>query len=160
MPLAIPYPAEDNTYLAEHVLLLRNSLLALTGRDLFGKDCAPAEAAKAIFHAPFALLSHNTAPDPLLTYGNQTVLKLFELTWEELTVMPSRCTAEALAREERARLLARVAEDGFIDDYSGVRISKNGRLFRIKQALVWNLRDEKGVFCGQAAMFANWNVIA
>ncbi|MCI5159242.1 MAG: MEKHLA domain-containing protein [Candidatus Electrothrix sp. AUS1_2] len=159
MTTAFPYPAEENGYLADHVQLLRSSLRALTGRDLPEQDCPPAEAARRIFHAPFALLSHNTAADPVLTYGNCTVLDLFELTWEELTVMPSRYTAEALEREERARLLERVTAHGFIDDYAGVRISKHGRRFRIEQATVWNLTDAQGIFCGQAAMFANWTFL-
>jgi hypothetical protein len=159
MTTAFPYPAEDNAYLAEHVKLLRSCLRTLTGRDLLEQDCPPAEAARRIFHAPFALLSHNAAADPVLTYGNSTVLDLFELTWQELTVMPSRCTAEAIEREERARLLAQVAAAGFIDDYAGVRISKNGRRFRIEQAVIWNLTDAQGSFCGQAAMFANWTFL-
>lgn len=152
----LTYPAEENSYHADHIHLLRSSLQALIGRDLIENDCPPEEAARQIFHAPFALLSHNTAADPVLTYGNRTVLDLFELTWEELVVTPSRYTAEAPNREERARLLARVEANGFIDDYSGIRISKNGRRFRIKQALVWNLIDKEGSFCGQAAMFASW----
>jgi hypothetical protein len=159
MSSAFPCPAEENAYLADHVQLLRSSLRALTGRDLLEKDCPPAEAARQIFHAPFALLSHNAAADPLLTYGNRTVLDLFELTWEELTVMPSRRTAEPLNREERARLLARAAANGFIDDYAGVRISKNGRRFQIENVVIWNLTDVQGAFCGQAAMFAKWTFL-
>ncbi len=138
MTTAFPYPAEENGYLAEHVKLLRSCLRTLTGRDLLEQDCPPAEAARRIFHAPFALLSHNAAADPVLTYGNCTVL---------------------IEREERARLLAQVAAAGFIDDYAGVRISKNGRRFRIEQAVIWNLTDAQGSFCGQAAMFANWTFL-
>ncbi len=159
MTTAFPYPAAANAYLADHVQLLRNSLRTLTGRDLLEQDCPPAEAARQIFHAPFILLSHNAAEEPLLTYGNRTGLALFELTWEELVVMPSRCTAEAVEREERIRLLAQVKANGFIDDYTGVRVSKHGQRFRIEQAVVWNLTDEKGLFCGQGAMFSNWTLL-
>ncbi|MCI5145990.1 MAG: MEKHLA domain-containing protein, partial [Candidatus Electrothrix sp. AR3] len=84
MPLAIPYPDEENSYLAGHIQLLRNNLLALTGDDIVDNSSSSIDTAKQIFHAPFALLSHNTAPDPVLTYGNRTVLELFELNWEEL----------------------------------------------------------------------------
>ncbi len=152
----LPYPTQENSYLTNHIQLLHNSLQALTGKHLIKKDESPTEAARRIFHAPLVLLSHSNAPDPVLTYGNRTVLELFELTWKELIATPSRYTAEAPDREERARLLARVAANGFIDDYSGVRISQKGRRFRIKQALVWNLTDEQGSLCGQAAMFENW----
>ncbi|MCI5147480.1 MAG: MEKHLA domain-containing protein, partial [Candidatus Electrothrix sp. AR3] len=72
---------------------------------------------------------------------------------------PSRYTAEALEREKRAQLLARVAADGFISGYSGVRISKNGQRFQMKQATVWNLTDENGMFFGQAALFFSWKFL-
>ena len=63
------------------------------------------------------------------------------------------------SREERARLLAAVTERGFIDDYSGVRISKTGRRFKISRAMVWNLLTEEGKLCGQAAMFRHWELL-
>ena len=62
-------------------------------------------------------------------------------------------------RDERARLLAAVTANGFIDDYAGIRISKTGRRFRIAQATVWNLLDESGTFSGQAAMFSRWEFL-
>ena len=82
-----------------------------------------------------------------------------DTTWDELTRMPSRLTAEAPNREERARLMERVTRDGFIADYSGVRISKTGRRFRIDQATVWNLLTTSGAPCGQAAMFHQWTFL-
>ncbi len=93
---------------------------------------------------------------PILTYGNRTALDLFELSWAELTRMPSRLTAEAPDRDERARLLARVSANGYIDDYAGVRVSRTGRRFRIEGATVWNLVDSEGRYLGQAAIFASW----
>jgi len=70
--------------------------------------------------------------------------------------MPSRMTAEAPDRDERARLLESVSQHGHIDDYSGVRISRLGRRFRIERATVWNLIDAGGRPAGQAAMFHSW----
>ncbi len=105
------------------------------------------------------LVSHGTEPDPILNYGNRRAQELWELTWEELTRMPSRLTAEAPNREERARLLNQVTRFGFIDNYSGVRISKTGRRFRISQAVVWNLLDEKQMRSGQAAAFHDWQAL-
>ena len=81
------------------------------------------------------------------------------MSWTELTHTPSRLTAEAPNRAERARLLAAVTQRGFIDDYSGVRISKSGRRFRIDRATVWNLLTETGQPCGQAAMFDRWEFL-
>jgi hypothetical protein len=116
--------------------------------------------ARNVFHAPFVLVSHGTETDPVLNYGNQTALSLWEMSWAELTRTPSRLTAEAPNREERARLLAAVTAHGFIDDYSGIRISKTGRRFRIAQATVWNLLDGHNHYAGQAAIFSRWEFLA
>jgi hypothetical protein len=102
------------------------------------------------------VLSHGPQADPILTYANRAGLELFELTWSELVTMPSRLTAEAPERAERARLLARVAAAGYIDAYSGVRISHSGRRFLIRGATVWNLIDGEGRHLGQAATFGDW----
>jgi hypothetical protein len=119
----------------------------------------PLGLAKNVFAAPFVLVSHGTEADPVLNYGNAAALALWEMTWEELTRTPSRLTAEAPNRAERARLLAAVTRAGFIDDYSGIRISKNGRRFRIAQATVWNLLDKQGRHAGQAATFSDWEFL-
>ena len=152
-------PCLANRYHVEHAERLRRSFHALTGRDLIDPTLSPEAAAEALFHAPFVVLSHDTAPDPILTYGNQTALDLFALSWEELTQMPSRLTAEAPDRAERARLLAEVTAHGFIDNYSGVRISRTGQRFLIERATVWNLTDEEGRRCGQAATFREWRPV-
>ncbi len=151
-----PRPDVANDFLADHVLLLRDSLHKLTGRDLVEGRPSALAAARQLFHAPFVLLSHNTDTDPILTYANLACLRLFEMQWEQLVVTPSRYTAEAPVREERERLLASVAAQGFIDNYSGVRVSTSGRRFAINHATVWNLRDAQDRYCGQAASFANW----
>src|SRR5580693_4611957 len=103
-------------------LLIARSLKHWTGRDLLPGDFSPPVFAEKVFHAPFVLVSHGTEADPVLNYGNQAALALWEMSWAELTRTPSRLTAEAPNREERARLLAAVTARGFIDDYSGVRI--------------------------------------
>ena len=158
-----------------HTQTLARSLKYFTGRDLLTavgvqsrdlRDCSGGtlkrelqHAAEQIFHAPFILVSHGTEADPILNYGNAAALALWEMSWAELTSTPSRLTAEAPNREERARLLATVTARGFIDDYSGIRISKSGRRFKISRATVWNLISENGQPCGQAAMFDRWEFL-
>ena len=139
-----------------HTECLARSLRHWTGRDLMPGAADRRELSRHVFEAPFVLVSHGTEADPILNYGNQSALKLWDISWDELTRMPSRLTAEAPNREERARLLERVTRDGFIDDYSGVRIAKSGRRFRISRATVWNLLSPDGKPCGQAAMFSEW----
>jgi hypothetical protein len=153
-------PGPAHRYHVEHAERLRRTFHALTGRDLIDPTLSPDAAADALFHAPFVVLSHDAAPDPLLTYGNRAALDLFALTWEELIQMPSRLTAEVPNRAERARLLAQVAARGFIDDYSRVRIARTGRRFLIQRATVWNLTDDQGRRCGQAATFREWRNLA
>ena len=152
-------PISDLPSNITHTRLLRDNLRQLTGRELCESSLDDEQAAHVIFHAPYALVSHNTSSDPVFNYGNQTALNLFCMTWEEFTALPSRLSAEAPNREERARLLAEVTAKGFIDNYSGIRISKTGQRFRIERALVWNLHDTSGNYHGQAAMFDHWHML-
>ena len=154
-----PYPSEENAFLAQHVQLLVRSFKTLTGNDLVDAGLSPEAAARQLFHAPVAVLSHSAAADPILTYGNLAGLDLFEMSWEELVITPSRYTAEAAERQARTHLLERVAAHGFIDDYTGIRISKHGRRFRIKQAIVWNLIDNDGTRRGQAVRIGTWTCL-
>lgn len=142
-----------------HTGVLARSFRKFTGRDLLPGLFNPLGLSRNLFAAPFVLVSHGTESDPVLNYGNAAALTLWEMTWDELTRTPSRLTAEAPLREERARLLATVTKRGFIDDYSGVRISKSGRRFRISRATVWNLVTERNEPCGQAAMFDRWEFL-
>jgi MEKHLA domain-containing protein len=142
-----------------HTQLLARSFRKWTGRDLLPGLFNLAGLSKNIFHAPFVLVSHGMEADPILNYGNQAALNLWEMPWEELTRTPSRLTAEAPKHEERAKLLETVAARGFIGDYSGARISKTGKRFRISRATVWNLISETGEPRGQAAMFEEWKFL-
>lgn len=153
---AWPRPSPENRYWVEHLKLLRRSLRACTGRDLIEGAVSDTEAARRVFHAPFVLLSHNADADPIFTYGNLQALALFGVSWEQLTTMPSRLTAEWPERQERERLLAEVAAKGVIEDYSGIRKAFDGKRFRIQRATVWNLVDPNGIYRGQAATFQDW----
>jgi hypothetical protein len=155
----IPQSIWNTSQVISHTACLVRSLKHWTGRDLVAPLEDAVEQSRALFEAPFVVVSHGTEEDPVLNYGNQSAMRLWEMSWEELTRTPSRLTAEAPNRDERARLLQAVTQHGFIDDYAGVRISKAGRRFRIAQATVWNLMTEGGVTCGQAAMFDQWEYL-
>jgi hypothetical protein len=149
----------QTNFVIAHTRVLARSFRKWTGRDLLPGLFDSAGLARRVFEAPFVVVSHGTEADPILNYGNAAALALWEMSWEELTRTPSRLTAEAPNREERARLLDAVTRRGFIDDYSGVRISKSGRRFRISRATVWNLLTETNQPCGQAAMFDKWELV-
>lgn len=154
-----PYPSPENDFLIEHVELMLQSYLNLLGMPLLaGVQNGPC-LSEQLFKAPFALVSHNTDEDPIFNYANLTALSLFEFDWEEFTSLPSRLSAESINWQERERLLSEVTEKGFIGHYEGIRISKTGKRFRIKKAVVWNLIDSEGVYRGQAACFGNWEYL-
>ena len=150
-------PSPSNHYLQSHVAALLRSYYDLTGRQLIEQTDELATMAKRVDEAPFFVASHGLETDPVLDYGNRCALELFAMNWEEFTQTPSRLTAEAPNRAERERLLTSVTEKGFTDDYSGVRITADGRRFRIHQATVWNVTDKSGVKIGQAATFSEWD---
>ena len=153
------YPAENNNLLVEHVLDIRNSYRLLILKDLIPDIQADEQFARHLFYAPFALVSHDTASDPVFNYANLKALELFELSWEDFTHLPSRLSAEPVNQAERDRLLAEVSEKGYIDHYEGVRISSTGKRFLIKNAVVWNLMDKNQRYKGQAAWFDQWEFL-
>ena len=133
--------------------LIADSYARLLGQPLVDSQD---DLAEALWQAPRVIVAHGTEADPVFFYGNRLALQTFDMDFASFTRLPSRYSAEPLAREERARLLERVSRDGFIDDYAGVRISASGKRFRIERAVVWNLVDRAGGHHGQAATFSHW----
>lgn len=152
-------PELKSDFMMAHTMCLARSFKKWTGRDLLDGKLSAAELAKKIFNATFAVVSHGMEADPILNYGNRVAMDLWEMTWEEFTRTPSRLTAEAPNREERAKLLEAVTTNGFIENYSGIRISRSRRRFEISHAIVWNLISESGERCGQAATFSEWKFL-
>jgi hypothetical protein len=152
-------PAPDGS-LEKLVRLILDSHRRLVGRTLLAETCADAtELCDALWHAPRAVVAHDVQADPVFCYGNRMALDLFEMDFAVFTTLPSRYSAEPMAREDRAALLERVTRYGYIDDYAGIRISKSGHRFRIEKATVWNLVDADGVYRGQAATFSDWRPV-
>lgn len=135
---------------------LLDSYAQYLGRQLITRIGDTLLEAETLFYAPFVVVAHNSATDPILTYGNQIALQLWEMNWDEFCQTPSRCTAEPINRQERQRMLTLAAQQGFIDNYQGIRISRSGKRFLINKAIIWNLVNSQGEACGQAATFSNW----
>lgn len=140
---------------AEQVERIASSYETLIGKPLVEGD----DPVAALWGAAPAIVAHGTEADPIFFFGNRSALKLFETDLATFTAMPSRLSAEASLRAERDALMDRVRANGFIDDYSGIRISASAKRFRIEQATVWNLNDETGAVHGQAAAFDQWSPI-
>jgi MEKHLA domain-containing protein len=126
------------------------------GSELIERQGDPEVQAGALFELPLVVVSHGSEADPILNYGNQTALELWEMTWEQLIKTPSRLTAEPVNRAEREWMLEQARVRGFIDTYRGVRISGTGRRFLVENALIWNVLDAGHQRIGQAATFSHW----
>ncbi len=153
-------PDTGNDFLAAHATLLCTSYQRLLHKPLISNHHTDVSLASALYHAPFIVLSHDAQQDPCFTYANLAAQRLFAMPWHEIIGLPSKHSAEPVNRQERSRLLDAVSRQGFIDDYSGVRIAKNGQRFLIKRATVWNLYDDNAVYQGQAATFSDWQPLS
>lgn len=143
-------------FMIEHTNLLCESFRHWTGKALMPADWGRNDVVRALYDAPFAVVSHGTEADPLFNYGNRLALQLFEMSWADFTAMHSRLSAESADQETRQQLLEQVTLRGFTDHYTGVRISGSGRRFLIRNATVWNLITVNGDYRGQAAMIRSW----
>jgi hypothetical protein len=132
-------------------------LLAGSYARLLNRPLGTVSASWLYRQAPFVVLAHNTSSDPRFIYANTAAQACFGYDWDEFTTLSSRLSAEPMLREERQAVLEKVARDGFITGYSGIRIAKSGRRFRISGTVIWQLIDQDGVLRGQAAMFGDWS---
>lgn len=105
------------------------------------------------WQSELAVVAHDTQADPCFVYANVAAQRCFERSWAELVGMPSRLSAEAPQRAERAAMLEQVARHGFIRAYRGLRVAASGRRFWIEEGIVWNVRHADGLHWGQAACF-------
>jgi MEKHLA domain len=169
--LARDRPVWQSRLVTLHVQRLLKSFQHWTGKPLLDMEQllnraentlipSPEEQAEVLFNAPFVVVSHGAEPDPILNYGNRKALELWEMDWQQFTQTPSRLTAEPIAQAERSRLLQATQENGFICNYHSIRISSTGKRFWIRDVMVWNVLDEMGIKCGQAAMFERWEPIS
>ena len=138
-------------FLRQHTALLRASYLHWTGEALVAAQLNDDEAVEVLMSASFAIVTHDTASDPIFNYANQRALKLFEMDWAEFTQLPSRLSAETVYQEKRGAALDEVSRNGFVQHYSGIRIAKSGRRFWIRDTTIWNLMTPDGKLHGQAA---------
>ena len=146
-------PNLNTPFYHQHAELLCDSYQRLFKKPLLITSTTSANKPliQSLYNAPFALLSHGLEDDPIFNFGNQTALSLFEYNWDDFTQLPSRLSAKPVDQNERQRLLDAVSQRGFIDNYAGIRIAASGREFLIENAVVWNVIDKDGRYCGQAA---------
>lgn len=147
----------SNSYFIEHGRIIAQCYKSFFGHDIC--TLAHENIIDDLWSAPFAVLTHGTQTDPIFNFGNEAALNLFEMSFEELTRLPSKYSAEPMLQEERDHLLSRVTENGYIDDYCGIRIASSGTRFRLKNAIVFNLVDSNQNYYGQAAILKDWTFL-
>ena len=123
--------------------LLAASFARLTGRDLGNA-----------WTRPDPIVSHGTEADPIFRWANPAALALWEMDWQTFTHLPSRQSAADMpdVQADRALLLAKAREQGWVTGYRGIRVSATGRRFAIEDTVLWTVRDTTGVIHGQAAL--------
>jgi hypothetical protein len=122
--------------------------------------CNPLEITEQLHHAPFVVLAHDENDDPTFNYANLAGQYLWEMEWAEFTRLRSRFSADLPGQEERLLSLEEARRKGFIQNYQGVRISRSGRRFTIKDATLWNVYNDSGIYAGQAVMFERWEFLS
>ena len=143
--------------IVEWTQLLLDSYRHWIGKDLIDRTATIQQQARMLFEVSFVVVSHGVEQDPILNYGNQTALDLWETSWKEFIKTPSRLTAEAGDQIERERMLERARVEGYFRGYRGVRISSTGSRFLVEHAVIWNVIDPTGNLIGQAATFSHWS---
>ncbi|NTX13794.1 MEKHLA domain-containing protein [Myxococcus sp. CA056] len=115
---------------------------------------APPEARLEWVHtqAPFMLLAQDASEDPLYLYTNASASQHFGYTPEEFLSTPARHSATPEGQEDRDAAVKATYEKGSILGYTGVRITKGGKLFRIRDAELWLLHDEADRLVGLGAL--------
>ncbi|GJL65781.1 MAG: MEKHLA domain-containing protein [Nitrospirales bacterium] len=139
--------------------LLLDSYRQWLARDLIERAGTFLEQSERLFESSFIVVSHGLEDDPILNYGNQKALMLWEMDWRQFTHTPSRLTAEPVNQAERAEMLRQATSHGYIDDYRGIRISRTSKRFFVERAIVWNVVDSQGLRHGQAATFSRWSYV-
>ena len=149
-------PQKNNSYYQKFIDLLYDGLKKYGLQQYFHNEKGEKLNAEQIYKAPFILLSHNKqTQQPKFCYANKKGLELFEYKWKEFIQTPSKNSVNENESENRKKLFKQVENKGFIEQYSGIRVSKNGKLFKIANVLVWNSPNKKY----QSALIKNWNYL-
>ena len=102
------------------------------------------------------VIAHDNEVNPCINYANAAALQLWSRCWTEMIGMPSELTAPKEERKKRNNALLEVSQKHSITNYQGIRINSQGEYFKIKNARIWTIWDEKDLVYGQAATFQDW----
>ena len=106
---------------------------------------------------PFPIASHTNNTVPTFNYANDAMLRLFGMHESEFIGLDSKLSATRSNQVERQKLLDEVHQHGFIENYQGYRVRKDGTEFFIKKATIWNVYNAEDEFDGQAVIIYEWS---
>ncbi|HEY8400884.1 MAG TPA: MEKHLA domain-containing protein [Cytophagaceae bacterium] len=153
-------PIWQSPAVIQHCKLIANSYHYWTKKQLFADATNDLELSKSIYYAPFIVVSHGTEKDPIFNYANLTAQNLWKLSWEEFTKLPSRLSAEPIEEARRNQLLEEGRNRGVTYLEKGIRISKEGKRFYIKDVVLFNLLGDNKEYLGQGAIYEKWEFIS
>jgi len=148
------YPYQ-NPQIITYSNLLNKSYFNLTQKYLLNSS----NISKDLYYANFVLVSHGNQKDPIFCYANLAAQSLWGITWDDFVQMPSRLTVMPDSVDERQQLLNRASKMGYVDNYRGIRVTKDGKKFLIDNTILWNVVDENGINHGQAAAIYTWKML-
>jgi PAS domain S-box-containing protein len=122
-----------------------------TGRDLVADD-DPGR----LYDLDAIVVSHRCAEDPCFVYANRAAQRLWGYAWSDFVGMPSRLSAPPEGRGVRQGLLAEGLARGAVVARDLIRITADGRRFKAREVLLWNVIDDTQRVVGQAATYADY----
>ena len=128
------------------------------GRELLHRSGDPLDDAERLLAYEAIVLSHDAGVDPRFVYANSAAASLWRMSIDEMIGMPSRLSAPADARDDRARMLSDASRDGVLSGYNGERVASDGTKFQIMDATLWTVDGYPGG-SGQAVVFSQWEPI-
>lgn len=138
---------------------LMDSFQHYLSKDLIEPCGNKEQQAKSIYFSSRIVIAHDNKEEPRFIFANRAATDLWEVEHHSFIGMPSKQSAEQEHRKDRARMLNQAKEKGYILNYSGIRVSKQGKRFFIENAIIWNVLDNKKNIIGQAATFEDWKYI-
>eukprot|EP01023_Acetabularia_acetabulum_P018168 TRINITY_DN1917_c1_g1_i2.p1 TRINITY_DN1917_c1_g1~~TRINITY_DN1917_c1_g1_i2.p1 ORF type:complete len:259 (-),score=19.05 TRINITY_DN1917_c1_g1_i2:73-849(-) len=112
-----------------------------------------------LWSADFGVLAHDISTTPyLFVYANQTALKVFGCSWDEIIGEASYKTADQSGQQERNKFTQEVMKNGYGVRYNIKRISlATGAEITIDHCIYFNVTDANGRIIGQAARLEGFN---
>lgn len=136
---------------------LTRSFNDLLDERIIEADLSLEQLAQALYIKTDIILSHRFGDVPRFCFANAAAQELFGYGWDEFIGIESSLSAQPESQEDRETLLKQARENGYIKNYSGVRIKKDRTLFEVRNVILWNVSDSRGDVVGQAALFNQWN---